>query len=417
MTRALRILFITDAFPPIAYGSGWSTYHLARGLRAAGHAVRVVVAQPTIRLHATTYDDFPVWRAHEDARTINAAALALHSLGPGRVARALIRDWQPDVIHAQHVNSALVAHRVAAGMPVVVTVRDHWPVCFYGTALAETPCPGCLRGTQSPCNLRRGSPAAPRVARMLKATTMRALLAQRQRILRAAAGIIAASDAIGREVGAVVGSDAVIVIPNAVDLTAIADAEIGDIGDVPPRFIMYAGKLSSHKGADLLPAILHAMGDDAPPLLVLGDGEEAASLRASDATGGCIRLLGRMPNGAVIALMQRAIALITPARWPEPLSRTHLEALAVGCPIVATDTGGTREIVEPGVTGYLTAIGDIHSMARHLTDLARDNALRERMASASRERSARLFSLDAITQRHIALYWKAIDRRAYRHSR
>ncbi len=125
-----------------------------------------------------------------------------------------------------------------------------------------------------------------------------------------------------------------------------------------------------------------------------------------------IRVLGRVPNTAVIGLMRRAIALITPARWPEPLSRTHLEALAAGCPIVATDTGGTGEIVVPDVTGYLTAVGDISAMARYLGVLAADTALRERMATASRERSASHFSLDAVTNRHVAVYEAAIARRS-----
>jgi glycosyltransferase involved in cell wall biosynthesis len=118
-----------------------------------------------------------------------------------------------------------------------------------------------------------------------------------------------------------------------------------------------------------------------------------------------------VPNTAVIGLMRRAVALITPARWPEPLSRTHLEALAAGCPIVATDTGGTGEIVVDGVTGYLTAVGDTDAMARYLGILDTDAALREEMSAASRDRSAALFSLDAVTNRHIAVYESAIARK------
>jgi glycogen(starch) synthase len=412
MTGPLRILFITDAFPPTAYGSGLSTYHLARGLRAAGHAVRIVVAQPTARLCATTFDNFSVWQAGDDVRMINPALFALSGLGPGRIARSLVQEWKPDVVHAQHVNSALVAHRVAAGAPVIVTVRDHWPVCFYGTALADAPCPGCLHGTLSACNTKRGSVTAARPAAMLKATTMRAMLTQRRQILRSAAAVIAASDAIRDEVCAVIDRDTVRVIPNAVDQSLFAETDADAIPNLPVRFFLFAGKLSMHKGADLLPEIARRMGDDAPPLLIVGDGEEEAMLREADPMGTRIRVLGRVPNGAVIALMTRAIALVTPARWPEPLSRTHLEALATGCPIVATDTGGTREIVEHGVTGYLTDIDDVQSMARHLTALAGDNELRSRMAAASRTRSARLFSLDAVTKRHIAVYHQAIEQYA-----
>jgi glycosyltransferase involved in cell wall biosynthesis len=411
MTRPLRILFITDAFPPHAYGSGWSAYHLARGLRAQGHTVRVILAHAALRLEATTYDDFPVWRARPTERTYNPAVFAISGLGPGRIARSLVRRWQPDVIHAQHINSALIAHQATGSTPVIITVRDHWPICFYGTALADARCPSCLNGTRSVCNVRRGAPDAPRIAHLLKAATMRAMLAQRGHVLRAAS-VIAASEAIEREVRTVVGPDSVTRIPNAVDQGAVATADASVIPNIPERFFLFAGKLSAHKGADLLPAIMRSLGDDAPPLLVVGDGEEAAALHAAANDGGLpIRVLGRVPNTAVIGLMRRAVALITPARWPEPLSRTHLEALAAGCPIVATDTGGTGEIVVDGVTGYLTAVGDTDAMAHALSILASDVALRDKMSAASRDRSAALFSLDAVTNRHIAVYESAIARK------
>lgn len=417
MTRPLRLLFITDAFPPHAYGSGWSAYHLARGLRARGHEVEIVLAQPTARLDATTFDGFTVWRATATRRAFNPALFAVSGLGPGRVARGIVRRWRPDVIHAQHVNSALVARRSAGGTPTVITVRDHWPVCFYGTALADERCPACLHGTRTVCNIRRGAADAPGIAHAAKAMAMRAMLAQRRRMLREAAGVIAASEAIGRELATVIGVDSVTVIPNTVDLTAAEGGDADVTADIPPRFFLYAGKLSGHKGADLLPEIIRNVGADAPPLLVLGDGEHAATLHAADPDSARIRVLGRVPNTAVIALMRRAIALVTPARWPEPLSRTHLEALAAGCPIVATDTGGTREIVVHGVTGYLARVGDTEAMARHLAALAADPALRERMAAASRERSARLFSLDAITDRHVTVYHRAIERGAHKDAR
>ena len=407
MTGPLRILFITDAFPPHAYGSGWSTYHLARGLRAQGHDVRIVVAQPARRLVATTYDDFPVWRPPPGARTVNPAMFAITGLGPGRTVRHLIRRWAPDIVHAQHINALLVAYHAARMIPLIVTVRDHWPICFYGTALAATRCPGCLIGTQSPCNRQRGSVDAPRLMHLLKGSLMRAMLGQRQRALVRAAGVIAASDAMQGELQSFVAPTRLHTIPNAVDLALFASGEHEQSLDVPARFFLYVGKLSAHKGADLLAAITGRLGAGAPPILVAGDGALEESLRSSPASDR-LQLLGRVPNDAVIALMQRAIALITPARWPEPLSRTHLEALAAGCPIVATDTGGTREIVVDGITGFLTAIDDVETMTERLHDLATNDALRARMSAASRERATRLFGLDEVAARHIAVYRAAL---------
>jgi len=405
MSRPLRILFVTDAFPPHSYGSGWSTYHLARGLRTQGHDVRIVLAQPSLRFVVTDYDDFPVWRARPGARAFNPALFAVNGLGPGRVVRRLVRSWSPDIVHAQHINALLVANHADRATPLVVTVRDHWPVCFYGTALATAPCPGCLVGTRSPCNPARGSDRAPIAMHLLKRAVMRGMLLQRQVFLSRAAGVIAASDAMRQTLRTVVSPSRLHTIPNAVDRALFSTDEGSLPFGVPDRFFVYVGKLSAHKGADLLPEIANRLGSGAPPILVVGDGPLEESLRSH---GPEVRVLGRMPNVEVIALMQRAIALITPARWPEPLSRTHLEALAAGCPIVATDTGGTREVVAASETGFLTPVGDVEAMAIHLRTLASDDALRTRMATASRERATRLFDLEAVTNRHLAVYRAAI---------
>ncbi|MCA1666547.1 MAG: glycosyltransferase, partial [Thermomicrobia bacterium] len=358
------------------------------------------------RLVATEYDGFPVWRAPDSARSYNPALFALTGFGPGQVVRHLVRDWSPDIVHAQHINALLVAGYAARTIPLVVTVRDHWPVCFYGTALADAPCPGCLIGTRSPCNVQRGSAGAPRLMHLMKRESMRRMLHQRQRFLSQAAAVIAASDAMRPELAPVVAESRLHTIPNAVDLTLFSANSRALAFDVPERFFLFVGKLSSHKGADLLPQIMAQLGAGAPPILVAGDGPLEASLRSHAPV---VRLLSRLPNEDVIALMRRAIALITPARWPEPLSRTHLEALAAGCPIVATDTGGTREVVAAGVTGFLTRVDDVEAMAAHLHALAADSDLHARMAAASRERAARLFGLEEVTKRHLTVYQSAID--------
>jgi glycosyltransferase involved in cell wall biosynthesis len=283
-------------------------------------------------------------------------------------------------------------------------VRDHWPVCFYGTALADAPCPGCLVGTRSPCNERRGSPAAPRIARRAKAMVMRRTLDLRARVLRDAAAVTAVSHAIGSEIGPLLDPARLHIIPNAFDEAMIARATLpGDLV-LPERFFLYAGKLSPHKGADILPALVRALPRDAPPLVVVGEGALAQTLRATDPTGTRIRLLGQVANTTVLALMARSVAYLFPSRWAEPLSRTPIEAQMMGCPVVATATGGTAETVIDGETGFLTAPDDVAAMARHLTALATDTALRQRMATAAYERTRATYALPAIAARVEAVY-------------
>ena len=50
----MRVLIVTDAFPPICGGSGWSTYELARGLRARGH--ELVIVRPRVDSRTSAAD-------------------------------------------------------------------------------------------------------------------------------------------------------------------------------------------------------------------------------------------------------------------------------------------------------------------------------------------------------------------------
>ena len=89
---------------------------------------------------AFSYDGFPVWRPQPGARSSSIRRCSrCNGLGPGRIVRQLVRDWSPDIVHAQHINAMLVASHAARTIPLIVTVRDHWPICFYGTALAAAP--------------------------------------------------------------------------------------------------------------------------------------------------------------------------------------------------------------------------------------------------------------------------------------
>ena len=68
----------------------------------------------------------------------------------------------------------------------------------------------------------------------------------------------------------------------------------------------------------------------------------------------------------------------------EGLSKSLLEALSCGRPIVATDVPGCREVVIPGVTGYLVPKSDSTALADRLEELCRDADLRRQMGLAGR---------------------------------
>jgi glycosyltransferase involved in cell wall biosynthesis len=101
-----------------------------------------------------------------------------------------------------------------------------------------------------------------------------------------------------------------------------------------------------------------------------------------------VRFLGYRDE---IPSLLRDIDVLAHSAHQEPLGRVLLEASASGVPVVATDVGGTREIVEHDETGYVVPAGRPGPLARMIATLLNDDRLRKRMGVMSRERAKTKF--------------------------
>jgi glycosyltransferase involved in cell wall biosynthesis len=133
--------------------------------------------------------------------------------------------------------------------------------------------------------------------------------------------------------------------------------------------------------------------------LVAGELEERVVLAGS--------LLNPMPAYG-------AFDLAVLASDSEGMPNVLLEAGAAGLPLVATDAGGSRELVLDGVTGLLVPVGDVEALAAALERLANDPVLRDRLGRAARERVATTFGMDRMVAEFAALYEELADQRARR---
>src|SRR5262249_8445316 len=154
---------------------------------------------------------------------------------------------------------------------------------------------------------------------------------------------------------------------------------------LPERFLLFVGKLEENKGARLLvPAV--AAARTGLPLVVLGEGSLAHALKFDAAEKGVPLLVrGWAEREDVLRVMARAAVLVFPSLWPEPLSRVLLEALALGTPVAAMDTGGTREILAGADSGLL--VEDAAALSDAVARLAADEALRRRVSEGARHRA------------------------------
>ena len=88
----------------------------------------------------------------------------------------------------------------------------------------------------------------------------------------------------------------------------------------------------------------------------------------------------------------------------EGLGTSLIDAMACGKPVVATRVGGIPEVVADGETGFLVEPRDHGGMARALTSLLKDDALRRRMGEAGRARAQVRFSAGRMVQDTLRVY-------------
>ena len=122
-----------------------------------------------------------------------------------------------------------------------------------------------------------------------------------------------------------------------------------------------------------------------------------------------VEFTGWLNRPEAIRWLYNASILVFPSRWPEPLSRVLLEASALGVPIAAMDTGGSRDIVVDRKTGLLSQTSD--GLAQAVACLYKDEQLRQSLAGAAKRRVASRFSTANVVGQIEALYKNLIGKK------
>jgi len=110
----------------------------------------------------------------------------------------------------------------------------------------------------------------------------------------------------------------------------------------------------------------------------------------------------------VVSILCSSCVLLFPSEL-ESFGLVPLEAMSCRIPVISTKSGGVVEVVEDGVTGFLTEVGDVEKMGEYGIRLAQDNSLRLQMGERGRERVLKYFTPEIIISQYEKLYNEAID--------
>jgi glycosyltransferase involved in cell wall biosynthesis len=167
---------------------------------------------------------------------------------------------------------------------------------------------------------------------------------------------------------------------------------------VPGR-VLAVGRLVPWKGLrELIEAVATVRESDVPALraatlTIVGDGPDEAVLKDTGTRllGDAISLPGRLSNSDALDEMRRTDILVLNSSY-EGLSHLLIEALSLGCAIIASNAGGNPELIQHEKNGILVPVGDTPALAAAISQLLSDPSYAAQLREGALS-SARRFSV------------------------
>jgi len=192
------------------------------------------------------------------------------------------------------------------------------------------------------------------------------------------------------------------VVLNALEPWRFGPAPVGEYCGSSPLLVNVAS-LRAVKGQEVLLDAVAMLGGGAVNVAVLGDGPSRPDLaRLAERLGVSLDLPGHVEDTR--SWLAGASLYVHPSH-SEGSSNAIAEAMAQGCAVVASDVGGSRELL--GGAGVLFAAGDARKLADSLERLLASPETRRHMGAAARERAERELNVSTLVGRHIEIYEEA----------
>ncbi|HYX48310.1 MAG TPA: glycosyltransferase family 4 protein, partial [Ktedonobacteraceae bacterium] len=383
----MRILMLTQFYPPIIGGGAIYARSLGHELVSRGHDVAVATLWHEGQAEFELDKGVRVYRIRSSMRRLtwlfsdNNRQYAPPFPDPEAILelrRIIIRE-RPEIVHAHNwLVYSFLPLKVWSKAKLVVTLHNYSKVCVKTTLMRhEEPCEGpsyskCFNCAVQYYGLTKGT------STILGHKVMG--LAERNLVDM----YLAVSQSVAIDSGLVSGQQPYQVIPNFIsdDANAFIDDTEAFVSQLPPQgFLLFAGALSKQKGVDVL---LRAYADltNAPPLVLIGYQTRDWPAMAKDCPAN-VFILNDWPRYAVLEAWHRSIIALAPSVGPEAFGLVVVEAMSAGRPVIASCIGGMADLVTDGETGLLVEPGDTAALRLAIKRLLSNSELRSRMGQAA----------------------------------
>jgi L-malate glycosyltransferase len=351
----MRILVLIHEYPPIGGGGGRVAQDICHGLAARGHDVQVLSAHwqdlPREEMDGLVRVHRVVPRRKEPYKA-GLWTMAMYVLASTWYGFKLIRRWRPDIMHAHFAvpaGASAWALSILTRLPYILTAH-----------LGDVP---------------GGVPEKT-------GRWFRWIFPFTPMIWKRAARVNAVSG-YTRELALNSYPVEVEIIPNGVDLKVL---KLGSVQLNDPPTIVFAGRFMAQKNPVQIVRSLSALKDLNWQCILIGDGPLRGEIEAEIARHNMeqrFHLKGWITPQEVLEWFRTSDILFMPS-LSEGLPVTGVQGLAMGLAVVASNIGGFKDVVEPGVNGMLIPLHEPAGFAQALRKLLTDPALLLSYRKASR---------------------------------
>jgi len=411
----MKILILSDDFPPQSFGgAGYSTFYLASGLQKAGHQVYVITAIRNKKEQGgINYQGLNVFRIYSKYHQRWRAYLSLYNPQTIGKVRELIKEIKPDIIHAHNIHYHLSYYclKIAKkhSKAIFFTARDAMSF-YYGKMATER----YLKNFDCRVNWLDHLKQARKRYNPLRNFLIR-------RYLKYPDKLFSVSNAL----------------KNALEENGIKNVEISHTGiDVNnwqvnhelaqefkkkhnlenKKVVFFGGRLNELKGGKKIIQAMKMVIGLIPEAVLLVAGkkegyvqEQMLGLAQELGIRDSIVLTGWLNSDELKLAYYSSNLAVVPSIYLDPFPRMNLEAMTCKKPVISTCYGGSSEIVQDGVTGYIINPLNVELIAEKILDLLKNPQKAEQFGQAGYQRIKQYFSLKKHVQDTLSWYRKIID--------
>ena len=417
----MRILMLSQFYPPIIGGGAIHARSLSIELAARGHEVAVATLLHQGQAAFELDRGVRVYRLRSSMQRIpgffsdDRRQYAPPFPDPEAMLglRRISREEKPEIVHAHNwLVYSFLPLKARSGARLVVTLHNPGLVCARTTLLYHNvACEGpallkCLDCAMHHYGLAKGVPTVVghRVMNLAHCGAVDMFLPVSQAV------------AVSNEL---IGSDLPFqVVQNFIpDDFNVAQAESNlepYIAQLPTTdYLLFVGAFQRQKGVDIL-LRAYAGLRNAPPLVLIGYETPEWPMLSADCPAN-VTILKNWPRPAVMEAWRRSMLALLPSVATESSPTVIMEAMSVGCPVVASRIGGIGDLVANGETGLLVEPDDSSALQQAIATLLANPGLRQRMGQAAL-RKVMDFRASAVVPRIERVYQELLQKAPVHHT-